>query len=50
VVMKFDEELNARLSKWIATSRKRLAILVAMTTLGLLWTVLLSYKHPCLQV
>jgi hypothetical protein len=30
VVMKFDEDLNARLSKWIATSRKRLALTVAM--------------------
>jgi hypothetical protein len=50
VLMKFDEDLQASLSKWIATSRKRLAILVGISTLGLLFTVLLTYRHPCLQV
>jgi hypothetical protein len=50
VVMKFDASLHSILGKWIATSRKRLTLLVAMCSLGSLWTVLLSYRHPCLQV
>jgi hypothetical protein len=50
VVMKFDKDLNARMSRWLATANKRLIILVAMTSLGLVWTVLLTRRHPCLQV
>jgi hypothetical protein len=51
VVMKFDESLNTTLSKWIATWRKRLVIIVAMSSLAVLCTGLFSYVvHPCLQV